>query len=87
MREHRSTWEGQIEQINAVQHLLAIQCGAKPCTRWPYHAGPATKATIQKNVIAMLQQRLIEAAQSEWSSPVVLVPKPYGYWRFCIEYC
>eukprot|EP00061_Rhincodon_typus_P008479 g31115.t1 len=40
----------------------------------------------QKEVEAMLQEGITELNQSEWSLPIVLVPKPNGTQRFCVDY-
>jgi len=34
----------------------------------------------------MLQNDLIEASSSEWSSPCLLVPKPNGLYHFCTDF-
>lgn len=69
-----------------MQHRIEIQSGAKYCTRRPYRAGPTGRATSHRSVDTMLRQGVIEPVQIKWSSPVLLVPKPDGSWRFCIDY-
>lgn len=34
----------------------------------------------------MLEENIIEEAESEWASPVVLIPKKNGEVRFCVDY-
>src|SRR5687767_13348280 len=43
---------------------------------------PALKAEIEE----MLEQRVIEESNSEYASNVVIVRKPNGKWRICIDY-
>lgn len=61
--------------------------GGRPIKQSPYRVSPQQAAMIRKELDYMLQHNLIEPCQSEWSLPVILVPKPGGSVRFCIDYC
>ena len=48
----------------------------------PYHR----KAEVDRQLDEMLEKGIIEPANSEWASPILLVPKSDGTLRFCIDY-
>lgn len=52
----------------------------------PYCVSPTEWKAIQKEVAVMLERNAIELVSSPWSSPVMLVRKRDGTWRFCVDY-
>ena len=50
------------------------------------HVPEALKETIESEVTRMLEQSVIRPSASPWSSPVVMVRKNDGSWRFCVDY-
>ena len=57
-----------------------------PIKQRAYRASPNIRAEIDRQVQQLLEQDIIEESYSPWSSPVVLVRKKDGTYRFCIDY-
>jgi len=51
--------------------------------RLPFHQ----RQRVQKMLDEMLEQSVIEPSSSPWSSPIVLVRKKDGSYRFCVDFC
>ena len=43
------------------------------------------KPIVQNEIEKMLEQEVIEPSVSEWNSPICLVTKKSGEWRFCVD--
>ena len=68
----------------AVKHTIPT---TGPPIRQPMRRLPeALKETVQTEVQHMLENDVIRPSASPWSSPVVMVRKKDGTWRFCIDY-
>lgn len=59
---------------------------AAPIKQHPYRVNPLKLKVIREEVTYLLENDLIEAGSSEWSSPYVLVPKPDGTYHFCTDF-
>uniref|UniRef100_L7LYP4 RNA-directed DNA polymerase n=1 Tax=Rhipicephalus pulchellus TaxID=72859 RepID=L7LYP4_RHIPC len=72
-------------QTSFVQHRIHTG-DANPVHRRPYRVSASERSVIQKEVNKMLAKDIIEPSSSPWASPVVLVKKKDGSWRFCVDY-
>ncbi|XP_037866490.1 uncharacterized protein LOC119628437 [Bombyx mori] len=52
----------------------------------PYRVTPVRKEVMRAELDKMLAEDVIEECESAWSAPCVLVPKPNGTYRFCVDY-
>ena len=83
---HQSMWDGHLGTFTATSHRIELVPDARPVHCHPYRAGPRARQAETAEVEKMLREGVIEPATTEWASPVVLVPKPDGSLRFCVDY-
>ena len=67
-------------------HSIPLILGAIPVNARPYHYSPQHKTEIETQVKRLLQSGLITHSHSPFASPVLLVKKKDGTWRFCVDY-
>lgn len=68
-----------------VTHTIQTE-NSPPVHCRPYRVSQAERRVIQDHVREMLSHGIIQESNSPWSSPVVLVRKKDGTWRFCVDY-
>jgi hypothetical protein len=84
--KHRTMWDGRLGQVHTIAHRIQLTPGAKPAYSQPNRAGAKAREAKSVEIYRMFRAGVIEPAPSEWAIPVVLVPKPDGSMRFCIDY-
>lgn len=67
-------------------HKVPLLKGTQPISVRPYRYPHYQKNEIEKFIKEMLCSGLIQPSQSPFSSPILLVKKHDGSWRFCIDY-
>ncbi|GBL81634.1 Retrovirus-related Pol polyprotein from transposon 297, partial [Araneus ventricosus] len=72
-------------RCNAVKHRIETSDNA-PIKQRPYRTSATERRAIENEVQRMLKEDVIQPSDSPWSSPVVLVRKKNGEWRFCVDY-
>jgi hypothetical protein len=72
-------------RCNTVKHKIDTENSA-PIKQRPYRTSAVERRIIEDEVQRMLNEDVIQPSCSPWSSPVVLVKKKNGEWRFCVDY-
>ncbi|GMI81659.1 hypothetical protein HRI_001835200 [Hibiscus trionum] len=67
-------------------HSIHLFPTSKPVNVRPYRYPHFQKGEIERQVQCMLDGQLIQRSSSPFSSPVLLVKKKDGSWRFCVDY-
>lgn len=86
LRRHSKLWDGSLGEIKITEHRIELQLGASPVRQHPYCGGRHERGFQTDEVARMARDGVIRPSQSDWASPVVLVPKPGGGLRFCVDY-
>ncbi|KAL1140040.1 hypothetical protein AAG570_007017 [Ranatra chinensis] len=68
-----------------VQHLVDKR-DSKPIKQRYYPISPVLKRAMYAGLDEMLQAGVVEPSKSAWSSPVVMIRKKEGSYRFCVDY-
>lgn len=66
-------------------HSIPLLAGSNPVNVHPYRYPHFQKQEIEAQIREMLSQGLIQPSSSAFSSPVLLVRKKDGMWRFCVD--
>ena len=75
----------ELGEVTDFQHR--IETGDAPPQRQRfYRTTPQIKTEIEKQVNELLDNDLIEESSSPWTSPVVMVKKKTGEYRFAVDY-
>jgi hypothetical protein len=67
-------------------HQIHMLLGSTPVAVRPYRYTKAQKDELVRQCSTMQKQGLICRSKSPYSSPVLLVRKPDGSWRLCVDY-
>ena len=85
--EYRDVFANSIEELGRTSIMKhKIDTGdSRPIRQRPYRVSPKNKEEINNQVNNMLEQGIIRKSSSPWASPVILVAKPDGSQRMCID--
>lgn len=76
--------EPKLGMTNLVEHHIDVQ-GHAPIKQKAYDISPRVREAMHAEVRKMLEQKIVEPSASPWSSPVVMIKKKDGSYRFCVD--
>ncbi|UYV75731.1 hypothetical protein LAZ67_13001161 [Cordylochernes scorpioides] len=65
---------------------IKLKANTEPIRQKAYRRSPKERDIIEEQVKEMCEKGVIRKSTSPWASPVVLVKKPDGSYRFCVDY-
>ena len=68
------------------EHAIVLREGAEPMNVQPYRYPQFQKDEIERLIQEMLEAEIIRPSVSPYSSPILLVKKRDGSWRFYVDY-
>lgn len=75
---------GKLGCTDLVEHTIVTT--SPPIKQRYYPVSPVMQGHIDKELDEMLKLGVIEKSNSAWSSPILLVKKKDGNYRFCVDY-
>lgn len=78
-------FDGHLGHTSMAEHMIDTG-SAKPINLPPYRTSPEKKRIIESQIKQMMEEGIIEPSSSPWAAPVVIVKKPCGEPRFCVDY-
>ena len=86
--KNRDVFATSIAELGTTNlHYHKIDTGnAKPIRKPPYRTTPEKHAEISRQVDEMEKHGIISKSTSQWSSPVILVRKKTGEYRFAVDF-
>ena len=85
-RDVFSTSLQDLGKTDLFQHTIETDLSSPPVHLPFYRQSPDVRAETQRMVEEMLDDGIIEPSNSVWNSPVVLVKKKDGTYRFAVDY-
>ena len=85
VEELRDVFDDEPGRTTLAEHRIDTGT-ARPIRQQPYRLPYAHRPTVEQELVKMEAAGIITPSNSQWASPVVLVPKKDGTMRMCVDY-
>ena len=77
--------EIKLKPTHTIEHKINVQ-GHELIKQRYYHVSPKVREYMYEEIDKMLEEDIIEPSDSDWSNPVVMIKKPNGKYRLCLDF-
>ena len=88
LQEYQSSFARDLSELGStsvVKHRIETGT-ASPIKQLPRRLPNALRPVVDEQVQEMLKNDIVRPSMSPWASPIVLVRKKDGTWRFCVDF-
>ena len=85
LREYKEIFTDTISITNLCEHQTTLTSD-EPIQGKPYPLSHAMREVLDKEIETMLKLGIIEPSTAAYASPVVMVKKPHGSTKVCVDY-
>lgn len=90
LKENRKSFATNLTELgetDVYKHKIVTVPGARPVKQHFYRQSPQVKKEMENQIQDLLKHNIIKESNSDWLSPVVMIPKKNtGTWRLAIDY-
>ena len=83
--QYSDVFDNTLGHTDVITHKIETG-NAAPIRQYPRRLPYAYRHETSTQICDMLQQKVIQPSNSPWASPIVLVKKKDGSFRFCVDY-
>ncbi len=83
--QYADVFDESLGHTSVIEHKIDTG-SSQPIRQYPRRLPYAYREETKAQVAEMLEQGVIQPSSSPWASPIVLVKKKDGKYRFCIDY-
>jgi transposase InsO family protein len=83
---YRTIFDDKPGRTTIVQHRISLLPDARPVRLAPYRMSPDKMRCVDAEILALLEDGVIEECTSAWAAPILVVPKPDGTGRLCVDF-
>src|SRR6218665_3708046 len=84
--QYKDVFDDKPGRTTVVEHAIKLVPGARPVRQTPYRLHPEKQRAVNIEIASLLEQGIIEETNRPWAAPILVVPKPDGTGRLCVDY-